>query len=98
MQHDRRTRNQILQLVRPHGASFVLDDQACNEPQTGNAHRLDHALPHVPLILHLKLACTSDRPAKLEMAKLKTVALNNLCLEIQDRFKGLELNEMEDDA
>ncbi len=67
----------------------MLDGQACNEPQRGNAHRLDHAMSHVPHSLHLKLACASDRPAKLEFAKLITVNLNNKFRELQDLLEAI---------
>ncbi len=41
----------------------------------------------------MKAAHISNRPAKLDMAKLKTAALEPLRLDLRSRFEGLQLGE-----
>ncbi len=41
----------------------------------------------------MQAARLSNRPAKLVTAKLKTTELENLRLELQNRFKDLALNQ-----
>ncbi len=43
--------------------------------------------------LRMKAACLSNRPAKVDTAKLITTALENLRLELRNRFEGLQLDE-----
>ncbi len=45
------------------------------------------------LYLRMKAARICNRPAKLDTAKLKTVAPGNLRLDNQNRFEGLLINE-----
>ncbi len=77
---------------RPHAnavlvASSVIDCQACNGSQTGNEHVSDH------LRLRTKAARIYNRSAKLNRAKLKTVVLEHLGLDIRNSFDGLQLDE-----
>ncbi len=48
---------------------------------------------HVRQRLRMQAACLSNRPAKLVTAKLKTTELENLRLELQNRFNDLALNQ-----
>ncbi len=41
----------------------------------------------------MRAARISNRPTKLDTAKMKTVALENLRLDLRNRFEGLQLNE-----
>ncbi len=76
--NDRRTRNQIDHiLVRFHWASSVIDCRACNGAQTGSKHGSGHAMVRTRLRLRVKVPRISNRPAKLDMVKLKTVALEH---------------------
>ncbi len=43
--------------------------------------------------LRMKAAHVSNRPVKLHTAKLKTVALEHLRLDLRNRFEGLQLDE-----
>ncbi len=43
--------------------------------------------------LRMKAARISNRPAKLDTAKLKTVALEHLRLDLRNRFEGLQLDD-----
>ncbi len=45
------------------------------------------------LCLRMKAAHMSNRPAKLDTAKLKTAALENLRRELRNLFEGLELDK-----
>ncbi len=45
------------------------------------------------LCLRMKAAHMSNRPAKLDTAKLKTAALENLRLELRNCFEGMKLDE-----
>ncbi len=76
--NDRRTRNQIDHiLVRFHWASSVIDCRACNGAQTGSKHGSGHAMVRTRLRLRVKAARISNRPAKFDIVKLKTVALEH---------------------
>ncbi len=43
--------------------------------------------------LRMNAARISNCPARLDMAKLKTVALEHLRLDLRNRFEGLQLDE-----
>ncbi len=91
---DGRTRNQINHmLVRSRWASSVIDYWAYNGAQTGSEHGTDHAMVRARLRLHTKAARISNRPAKFDTAKLKTVKLEHLRLDLWSRFEGLQLDE-----
>ncbi len=45
------------------------------------------------LRLRMKAARISNCPARLDTAKLKTVALEHLRLDLRNRFEGLQLDE-----
>ncbi len=47
----------------------------------------------VPARLRMKAARISNRPAKLETLKLKTVPLEQFRLDLRNRFEGLQLDE-----
>ncbi len=92
--NDGRTRNQISHiLVRSRWVSSVIDSRAYNVVQTGSEHGTDNAMVQARLRLHMKAARISNRPAKFDTAKLKTVALEHLRLDLPNRFEGLQLNE-----
>ncbi len=79
--NDGRTGNQIdHMLVRSRLVSSVIDCRAYNGAQTDSEHGLDHAMVRAHLLLRMKAARISNRPAKLYTSKLKTV-------------EGLQLNE-----
>ncbi len=65
-------------LVRSRWASSVIDCQAYNGAQTGSENGSDHAMVRARLRLRMKAARISNRPAKLDTAKLKTVMLEHL--------------------
>ncbi len=71
-------------LMQYRWASSVIDCRAYNGAQTGSEHGSDHAM---------KAARISSRPAKLDKAKLKTVALEHLRLDLRNRFEGLQVDE-----
>ncbi len=92
--NDGRTRNQIdHMLVRSRWASSVVDCRAYNGAQTGSEHDLGYAMVQARLCLRMKAARISNRPAKLDTAKLKTVAVEHLRLDLRNRFEGLQLDE-----
>ncbi len=84
--NDGRTRNQI---DRSRWAPSVIGCRA----QTGNEHDSGHAMVYARLRLRMKAARISNRSAKLDMAKLKTTALENFRLELPHRFEGLKVLE-----
>ncbi len=89
-----RNRNQIYRmLVRSHWASSVIDCQANIVAQTGSEHDSDHAMVRARLRLSLKAARIPNHPAKFNMAKLKTAALEHLRMYLRNRFQGLHLDE-----
>ncbi len=89
-----RTRDQIdHMLVQSRWASSVIDCRAYNGAQTGNEHGSDHAMVRARLRLCMKAAHISNRSAKLDTAKLKTVALEHLRLDLRNRFEGLQLDD-----
>ncbi len=45
------------------------------------------------LRLRMKTARISNHPAKVDKAKLKTVALEHLRMDLRNRFEGLQLDE-----
>ncbi len=94
--NDRRTRNQIDHiLVRFHWASSVIDCRGYNWAQTGSKHGSDHAMVRTCLRLRVKAARISNCPAKLDTAKLKTVALEHLRLDLRSLFGGLQLDDVD---
>ncbi len=74
--------------VRSRWASSVIDCRAYNGAQSGSEHGSDHAMVRARLRPRMKAARTSNRPAKLDTAKLKTVALEHLGLDLRNRFEG----------
>ncbi len=84
-----RTRNQIdHMLVWSRWVSSMIDCRAYNGAQTGSEHGLDHVMVRARLRLRMKAAHISNRPAKLATAKLKTVALEQLRLDLRNSFEG----------
>ncbi len=77
-------------LVRSHWASSVIGCWAYNVAQTGSEHGSDHAMARARLRLRMKAARISNRRAKLNTVKVKTVALR---LDLRNRFEGLQLNK-----
>ncbi len=61
--------------------------------KTGSEHGLDHVLVQARLRLCVKTVSISNRPTKLDTAKLKTVALEHLRLDLRNHFEGLQLDE-----
>ncbi len=45
------------------------------------------------LRLRMKATRIPNRPAKFDMAKLKTAALEHLRMDLRNRFEGLQLDE-----
>ncbi len=80
-------------LVRSRRTSSVIDCRAYNGAQTGNEHGSDHAMVRARLRPRMKAAGISNRPAKLDTAKVKTVALVHIRLDLRNRFEGLQLDE-----
>ncbi len=66
----------------------MIDCRASNGAQAGSEHGSDHAMVRARLRLRF-----SNRPAKLDTAKLKRVALELLRRNLRDCFEGLELDE-----
>ncbi len=84
---DRRTRNQIEHmLMRSRWVSFVIDCRAYNRAHTGSKHGSDHATVRARLRLRMKTASISNRPARLDTAKLKTAVLDHLRLNLRNCF------------
>ncbi len=71
----------------------MIDCRAYNAAQTGSEHVSDHAMVRARLRLRIKAARISNRPAKLDTAKFKTVALEHLRLDLRNRLEGLQLDE-----
>ncbi len=76
-----------------HWASTVIDCRALNGAQTGSEHDSDHAMIRARPRLRMKAARISNRPAQLDMSKLKTEALEHFPLDLRNRFDGLQLDE-----
>ncbi len=84
--NDRRTRIQINHmLVRSHWASSMINSR----DQISSEHGSDHAVFRTRLRLHLKAARLSNRPDKLNSARLKTAVLGDLRLELRNHFEDL---------
>ncbi len=59
----------------------------------GLKHGSNHTILRSRLRLRMKATYISNRPAKLDTAQLKTVALQHLRLDQRNRFEGLQLDE-----
>ncbi len=73
-------------MARSHWASSVVDCHSYNGAQPGSERGSDHAMVRARVRLRMKAAHISNRPAKLETAKLKTMALEHLRLDPRNRF------------
>ncbi len=73
-------------MARSHWASSVVGCHPYNGAQTGSQRGSDHAMVRDRMSLRIKAAHFSNRPAKLETAKLKTMALEHLRLDPRNRF------------
>ncbi len=71
----------------------VIDCRAYNEAQAGSEHGSVHAMVPARLRLRMKAACISNHPVKRDTATLKTVALEQLRLDLRNRFEVLQLDE-----
>ncbi len=71
----------------------MIDCWAYNGAQTGSEHGSDPAMVRARLRLRRKAAHVPNCPAKLDTAKLKTVALEHLQLDHRNRFEGLQFDE-----
>ncbi len=80
-------------LVRSHWASSVINCRAYNGAETGSEHGSHHAMVLARLRLRLEAALISNRTARLDTAKLKTVVLEHLRLDLRNRFEDLQLEE-----
>ncbi len=80
-------------LARSRWASSVINCRAYNGAQTGSEHGSDHAMVRARMHLRMKAARISNRLAKLDTPKLKTVALEHLRLDLRNRFEGLQIDE-----
>ncbi len=86
--NDGRTKNQMdHMIVRSRWATSVIECQAYNGAQAG----ADQAM--VRARLRTKAARISNCPSKLNTAKLKSVALEYLRLDVRNHFEGLQLDE-----
>ncbi len=87
--NDGRTRNQIdHMLVWCRWASSEINCRASNGAQTGSEYSSDHAKARARLRLR-----GSNRPAKVDTAKLNRVALEHFRLNLRNRFECLQLDE-----
>ncbi len=61
--------------------------------KTDSEHGLNHVMVLARLRLRVKAVSISNRPTKFDTAKLKTVALEHLRLDLRNHFEGLHLDE-----
>ncbi len=59
----------------------------------GLKHGSNHTIVRARLRPRMMAAYISNRPAKLDKAQLKTVALQHLRLDLRNRVEGLQLDE-----
>ncbi len=71
----------------------MIDCRAYSGAQIGSEHGPDNAMVRARVRLRIKAALISNLPAKFVTAKLKTVALEHLRLDVRNHFEGFVLEE-----
>ncbi len=80
-------------LVQSLWTPSMVDYRAFNGTQIGNVHGSGNAMVRARLRLRVEATSLSSSPVKLNIAKFTTTAVENIHLELRNRFKGIKLNE-----